>query len=140
MVQHNSRTHTITLQGSSHKHIIGDSERLSQVFVNLLSNAIKYSPRADRVDVQIASTSETVTISVRDYGIGIDPKHQDKLFERFYRVSSSQDKTFPGLGIGLYIVHEIIQRHGGTITVESDEGKGATFSVSLPCNGDLNNL
>lgn len=132
MVQHTSRTHTIILSGASHKHITGDSERLNQVFVNLLSNAIKYSPQAKQVDVLIAATADTVTIKIRDYGIGIDPKHQRRLFERFYRVSSSKDKTFPGLGIGLYIVHEIIQRHGGTITVESSEGKGSTFCVTLP--------
>ena len=132
IVQHTSITHTIILAGASHKQITGDSERLNQVFVNLLSNAIKYSPQAKKVDVLIAATASTVTIKIRDYGIGIDFKHQQRLFERFYRVSSPKDKTFPGLGIGLYIVHEIIQRHGGTITVESAEGKGATFSVTLP--------
>lgn len=132
MMQHSSRTHTIHLEGSSHKQIMGDSERLHQVFVNLLSNAIKYSPQSKHVDVQISSNDDTVTIKIRDYGIGIDPKYQERLFERFYRVSSPKDKTFPGLGIGLYIVREIIQRHNGTISVASDEGKGATFSVTLP--------
>ncbi len=132
MVQHTSSTHTIILAGASHEHITGDSERLNQVFVNLLNNAIKYSPQAKQVDVQIVATADTVIIKIRDYGIGIDPKHQQRLFERFYRVSGSKDKTFPGLGIGLYIVHEIIQRHSGTITVESAEGKGSTFSVTLP--------
>jgi signal transduction histidine kinase len=102
------------------------------VFTNLLTNAIKYSPQAKHVDVQIVPSVETVTVSVRDYGVGIPRAHQSKIFERFYRVQDSHNKTFPGLGMGLYISQQIVALHGGKLEVASEEGKGATFSVTLP--------
>jgi len=71
-------------------------------------------------------------VSVRDYGIGIPKEHQQKIFDRFYRASEVRDQTFPGLGMGLYISSEIVKRHGGRLWVESTEGKGATFFISLP--------
>ncbi len=98
----------------------------------LLTNAIKYSPQAETVFVRVAHTHETLTVGVQDFGIGVAQSHQQRLFERFYRVYSEKDQTYPGLGIGLYIAHEIIQRHGGTMWVESAKGKGSTFSFSLP--------
>ncbi len=69
---------------------------------------------------------------MQDFGIGIPQSHQQRLFERFYRVLSKKDQTYPGLGIGLYIAYEIIQRHGGKMWVDSAEGKGSTFFFSLP--------
>ena len=131
-MQQLSTTHTITIHGAAHTHIVGDSDRLGQVFTNLLSNAIKYSPQATNVDISIVATLDTVTVSIRDYGIGIPPEHQQNIFERFYRVSDVHDKTFPGLGMGLYICSEIVKRHDGRLWVESAEGKGATFFISLP--------
>jgi len=77
-----------------------------------------------------------LTVSVQDFGIGIPKAHQEKVFEQFYRVGSSQDRTYPGLGIGLYIAHQIIKRHGGKMWVESVEGQGSTFSFSLPLAGE----
>jgi signal transduction histidine kinase len=109
---------------------VGDVDHLEQVLSNLISNAVKYSPQADSVDVIVASDESSVSIRVRDYGIGIPQEQHSKLFERFYRVST--DSYFPGLGMGLYITSEIVKRHGGEITVESEEGKGSTFIVSLP--------
>ena len=88
------------------------------------------------MDVIIRPASDIVTVSVRDYGIGIAKEHHSRIFERFYRVTSSHDNTFPGLGIGLYISHEIIRAHEGKIWVESEEGKGSTFFVSLPLAQD----
>jgi signal transduction histidine kinase len=76
-----------------------------------------------------------VTVSIRDYGIGIPPEQQQKIFERFYRVSDVHDKTFPGLGMGLYICSEIVKRHGGRLWVESARGEGSTFFVALPITG-----
>jgi PAS domain S-box-containing protein len=131
-LQQTSATHTIRLSGTSQAHIVGDRDRLSQVFTNLLTNAIKYSPQGQYVDVQIVPSAETVTVSVHDYGVGIARAHQGKIFERFYRVQDYHDKTFPGLGMGLYISQQIVERHGGTLWVVSEEGQGATFSVSLP--------
>ena len=135
-IQRASPQHVIALTRDTECKIIGDQDRLSQVFINLLTNAIKYSPKAERVDVIIRPVSDIVTVSVRDYGIGIPKEHHSRIFERFYRVTSSPDNTFPGLGIGLYISHEIIQAHEGRIWVESEEGKGSTFFVSLPLAQD----
>ncbi len=135
-IQRASPQHVIALTRDTECKIIGDQDRLSQVFINLLTNAIKYSPKAERVDVIIRPASDIVTVSVRDYGIGIAKEHHSRIFERFYRVTSSHDNTFPGLGIGLYISHEIIQAHEGKIWVESEEGKGSTFFVSLPLAQD----
>jgi len=131
-MQQLSPTHTITIHGTAHTPIVGDSDRLEQVFTNLISNAVKYSPQANHVDISITASQDTVTVSIRDYGIGIPQEHQQKIFERFYRVSDVHDKTFPGLGMGLYISSEIVKRHGGRLWVESAESEGTTFFISLP--------
>jgi PAS domain S-box-containing protein len=132
LAQYMSPTHTITLQGASQSHILGDRDRLEQVFLNLIGNAIKYSPQAATVALRMSTVHETVIISVQDQGVGIPRQHQGKIFERFYRVFDGTTKTFPGLGMGLYISAEIVKRHGGTITVASEEGRGSTFTVCLP--------
>jgi PAS domain S-box-containing protein len=131
-IQQISTTHTITIHGASHTHIVGDSDRLGQVFTNLISNAVKYSPQANQVDISLAASQNTVTVSVRDYGIGIPKEHQSKIFDRFYRVSDVHDKTFPGLGMGLYISSEVVKQHGGRLWVESTENQETTFFVSFP--------
>ena len=125
-------THHLLIEGAAQQPVSGDRDRLGQVLIILLTNAIKYSPRADTVWVRLAHTRDTLTVRVQDFGIGIAQSHQRRLFQRFYRVLSKKDQTYPGLGIGLYIAHEIIERHGGKIWVESVEGKGSIFSFSLP--------
>jgi PAS domain S-box-containing protein len=132
LLQQTTTTHTIRLSGASQAHIVGDRDRLGQVFTNMLTNAIKYSPQAKYVDVQIIPSAEQVTVSVCDYGVGIPAAHQGKIFDRFYRVQDYHDKTFPGLGMGLYISQQIVERHAGKLWVVSEEGQGATFSVALP--------
>ncbi len=102
------------------------------MFLNLISNAIKYSPQADSVDLYIAAAKDEVLVKVQDYGIGIPKEHESKIFDRFYRVYDENNKMFPGLGMGLYISREIVERYGGKMWVESTEGKGSTFFVSLP--------
>ncbi|GHO41915.1 PAS domain S-box protein [Ktedonospora formicarum] len=125
-------THTIQVRGETPCLLIGDRDRLGQVFINLISNAIKYSPGAEKVEVDLITSSETATIRVHDYGLGIPQEQRDKIFERFYRVSGPNQKAIPGLGMGLYIVAEIVRHHGGTLAVESAVGKGSTFQVTLP--------
>ncbi len=125
-------THTIVVRGAATTCLLGDKDRLGQVFINLLSNAIKYSPDADTVEVEIRSSAEAITISVRDHGIGIPQDQREHIFERFYRVVDPSTNAIAGLGIGLYLVAEIIKHHGGTITVESTLGQGSTFHVALP--------
>jgi len=135
-MQQNHPSHRILMRGEVQAHVFGDRDRLGQVFTNLLSNAIKYSPDAETVEIELSASAEAVTIRVRDHGLGIPHEQRDKIFERFYRVSSPKQRAISGLGMGLYIVSEIIQGHGGTITVDSDVGKGSTFTVTLPRRRD----
>ncbi|MBV9232289.1 MAG: MASE1 domain-containing protein [Chloroflexi bacterium] len=131
-LQQTTCDHQISVEGRAQREIMGDKERLGQVLTNLIANAIKYSPRQERIIVHLMHTPETLIVSVQDFGIGISKAHQKKVFERFYRVDSDKDRTYPGLGIGLYIAYQIIERHGGKMWVESMEGQGSTFSFSLP--------
>ncbi len=132
MLQANISTHILHISGATHAVIEGDKDRLSQVITNLITNAVKYSPQANNVHITLSSTEKAALISVRDYGIGIAKAHQKHIFDRFYRVHDSNHKIFKGLGMGLYIAHDIIKRHGGDLTIESEEGTGSTFIVSLP--------
>jgi PAS domain S-box-containing protein len=125
-------THTIMRRGAAKNQLVGDRDRLGQVFTNLLSNAIKYSPSADTVELEIGSSAEALTVRVRDHGIGIPQEQREKIFERFYRVVDPRTNAFPGMGMGLSIVAEIVKDSGGTITVESEIGKGSAFQVTLP--------
>lgn len=131
-VQGTIQTHHLLLEGQTEAKVFGDRDRIGQVLINLLNNAIKYSPQADAVLVHIAKDENQVIVSVQDFGIGIAKEHQHKIFERFYQVTDPEEKTYPGLGIGLYISCEIVKRHGGQLWVESKKGKGATFHFTLP--------
>ncbi|GHO55976.1 sensor histidine kinase [Ktedonobacter robiniae] len=135
-MQHMSPSHTIVVRGTVQTSVTGDRDRLRQVFTNLLSNAIKYSPNATTVEVELSASEEAVTIQVQDHGLGIPREQYKKVFERFYRAAGLSHETIPGLGMGLYIVAEIVKGHGGTITVESNVGKGSTFTVTLPRRRD----
>lgn len=132
ILQQSESKHKILIKGASKKKILGDEERIGQVINNLISNAIKYSPRADKVIIRLSSDTKSVYVEVQDYGIGMDKAHLERIFERFYRVYDTTDKTFPGLGIGLYISSEIIKRHGGKLWVESKPGIGSIFHFSVP--------
>ena len=131
-VQGTTQSHHLILEEQAQAEIFGDRDRIGQVLINLLNNAIKYSPRADTVLVRVAKDRGQVIVSVQDFGIGIAKEHQHKIFERFYQVNDPQEKTYPGLGIGLFISCEIVRRHGGQLWVESKKDEGATFHCSLP--------
>jgi signal transduction histidine kinase len=131
-MHHFHPSHTILVRGTVQTSLIGDRDRLGQVFTNLISNAIKYSPDAQTVEMDLSASPETVTIRVHDHGLGIPREQRDKIFERFYRVTGPSQRAIPGLGMGLYIVAEIVKGHEGTITVDSEVGKGSTFTVTLP--------
>ncbi len=107
-----------------------DPARIEQVLTNLLTNAVKYSPDADRVAVALRRDGRSAHLTVRDWGIGIPRAEQGRLFGRFYRASNAPRGG--GLGLGLFIAHEIIVRNGGRIWVESEAGQGSTFHVTLP--------
>ncbi len=135
-LQRTTDQHQIRIEGLKNPiPLHGDRERIGQVLVNLLSNAIKYSPNADKIIVSIRSDKDTVTVCVKDFGVGIPKDQQVKVFDRFFRVDDSAKQTFPGLGLGLYISAEIIKRQKGKIWVESETGKGSTFCFSLPTPG-----
>lgn len=116
--------------------IYGDPVRLNQVITNLVSNAIHYTPEGGRIAVEIGlgvrEGTKCALVTIADTGIGIAPDHLEHIFEPFYRVSNEREG---GTGLGLYIVQEIIQLHGGEITVASEVGKGTTFSVHLHLSG-----
>ena len=125
--------HTINLYHDFQGHIYGDKDRVGQAMINFLTNAIKYSPETNKIEVTIHKVSNTeIGFSVKDYGIGIEQSEQKKIFERFYRAKGKEEQTYPGFGIGLFIANEFIQKHGGQVWVESEKGKGSTFTFTLP--------
>jgi two-component system phosphate regulon sensor histidine kinase PhoR len=109
-----------------------DREAIGQVMTNLLSNAVKYGAEGGSIEVLAREGRAGVEVSVTDHGIGIGPDDQDRVFEHFYRVASADVRKRRGTGIGLTIVRYIVEAHGGTITVESQLGRGSTFTVALP--------
>jgi PAS domain S-box-containing protein len=124
--------HTITLHSAATSLLVsGDVLRLEQVLQNLIQNAIKYSPQGGLVVVQVELRGTRVCVSITDQGIGIPIEEIPQLFRRFYRAESAKTQHIEGTGIGLYVAKEIITLHGGDVAVESTEGKGSTFTISL---------
>lgn len=130
-MQPTSPNHTIIKSGKIDGNVTGDKERLQQVIINLLTNAIKYSPGSDKVFIHLEQQNETLIVSVKDTGIGIAKQSLDKIFEKYHRVEE-HSIHYQGLGIGLFISHEIIQRHNGKLWAESEPGKGSTIYFTLP--------
>lgn len=110
--------------------VAGDRDRLKQILVNLIDNAIKYTPEGGQVSVGVGATAEQAVLEVRDTGIGIEAEDRDRVFDRFFRVST--DRGERGSGLGLAIVKSICQAHGGTVSVQSTPGEGSCFRVELP--------
>ena len=138
-LQPTTDSHDLRIRGRTNKKIHADRERTGQVLTNLLTNAIKYSPKATQVQIVLSADQRAVKLSVKDFGVGIPKAKQDKMFERFYRVSGTNNKnTFPGLGLGLYLSKEILTRQGGTISFTSTPGRGSTFTFTLPIKVTLN--
>lgn len=112
--------------------VTGDRDRLEQVLGNLLENAVKYSPDGSDITVTVDNRGESFVTAVCDRGIGIPADELGQVFERFHRGRQVSSTNYGGLGLGLYITKQIIERHGGSIWVESKEGQGTTFYFSLP--------
>ncbi len=126
------KSHTIYIKGTVKKKVFADQIRITQVIENLLSNAIKYSPDAKKVIIHLSQTSKEAIVSVQDFGIGINKDQINKIFTRYYRVQGTNQSTFSGFGIGLFLVLEIMSLHKGRIWVESTPGSGSIFRISLP--------
>jgi len=128
-----AQSHEIVLSRSGERMVVlGDRQRLEQVLVNLLQNAIKYSPQGGQIVVTLRREGGEALVSVADQGIGVPAEEQPRLFQRFFRARNAATHHFGGLGIGLFVSHEIVQRHGGRFLVQSESGKGAVFSFALP--------
>jgi PAS domain S-box-containing protein len=111
---------------------LADADKLRQVLVNLVDNAVKYSPDGGEVTVELGAQRDRVQVAVRDNGLGIPPSEHERIFERFYRLDPALTRGVGGSGLGLYISRELVDRMGGTLTVRSETGEGATFVVDLP--------
>jgi signal transduction histidine kinase len=117
--------------GEGLPRVKADFKRLGHVLRNLISNAIKFTEEGS-VTVEIKRRKDAVEVCVTDTGIGIPKKYQKRIFERLYQVDSSGTRRYGGTGMGLAIVKEIVEAHGGEITVSSEEGRGSRFCFTLP--------
>ncbi len=124
-----------TIVESSVPSVLGDAARLQQVVWNLLSNAVKFTPENGRIEIRLAHVDQSVQIQVIDTGKGIEPEFLPYVFDRFRQADSATTRRFGGLGLGLAIVRQIVELHGGTVQAESPgEDQGATFTVMFPLN------
>ncbi|GGK42196.1 hypothetical protein GCM10010124_38780 [Pilimelia terevasa] len=110
----------------------GDRTRLSQVVDNLVSNAVKYSPAGGEVRVVLRGRDGVAELTVADHGLGVPAAERDKLFHRFYRGTTAHERGIPGTGLGLALTRVIVERHGGTVALDDQDGPGAAFTVRLP--------
>jgi len=116
--------------------ISGDADRLQQIVWNLLTNAVKFTPKGGRIQVKLQRVDSRVEIVVSDSGVGISKEFLPYVFDRFRQADASSTRIHGGLGLGLSIVHQLVDLHGGTVSVQSEgEGKGATFTIMLPFVG-----
>jgi signal transduction histidine kinase len=131
--QHTLESRSLQLHAPDTPLIIqGDELRLEQVIQNLIQNALKYSAANAPITIIVEGNSPYVSIAVVDQGIGIPQNALPLLFQRFYRASNAEQRQISGIGVGLYVVREIVTMHGGEVSVESTEGQGSTFTVRLP--------
>ena len=132
-VQFENKHATIDIRQEGESFMInGDKTHMSGVLYNLLENALKYSPVNPVIHVNLERENGSVRIEIRDHGIGIDPEYHEKIFEKLYRVPRYNRHDVKGHGLGLSYVADVVRKHNGTIGLESELGKGANFSITLP--------
>lgn len=129
--QYMHKNYIFVKKGFPEATVFGDEMRLEQVMVNFLTNAVKYSPDEKEIHIEMNCIANELELRVTDFGIGISPTLQKQLFEKYFRVEETSVR-FQGLGIGLFICSEIIQRHNGYCGVVSEVGKGSTFYFKIP--------
>jgi signal transduction histidine kinase len=111
--------------------IHGDGPRLEQVLLNLMTNAVKFTPQGGSISIKVQEQDSGLVVAVKDNGIGIAREEQSRLFKPYSRISADRQRQ-PGLGLGLALAKQVVELHGGRIWVESESGKGSTFSFFLP--------
>src|SRR5688572_29038884 len=127
---------TLTISSDNTKPLLlADADALEQAILNLLGNAVKYSGSARRIELRVGSLASEAFIDVVDHGIGISREDQTRIFEKFHRVQSAQTEGIAGTGLGLALALHIVEAHNGRINVTSDVGRGSTFSVRIPLQG-----
>jgi two-component system OmpR family sensor kinase len=125
--------HPITLDAGNEIYALGDNNRIHQVVANLLANARVHTPVGTQIKVAITQTEKEVAVSVSDNGPGLSEVDREKIFERFYRVDPSRQRTGEeGSGLGLSIVDAVMRSHGGHVSVDSKLGEGTTFTLHFP--------
>jgi two-component system, OmpR family, sensor histidine kinase VicK len=133
MTAANKRQHLNCLFDENEKiMVVVDRDRIDQVLLNVLSNAIKYTSEGGYIDIEAFKVENQVQITVRDNGIGISEKELPRVFERFYRVDKARSREMGGTGLGLAIAKQIIEEHDGSITIDSQIGKGSKVTITLP--------
>lgn len=135
----NAQKHSVEIDAYGEKAVImGNRSLLYELVYNLCDNAIRYNKSGGSVEIKVNETDNRVNLTVADTGIGIPKEHQDRIFERFYRVDKSRSKETGGTGLGLAIVKYIAEQHSGIISIESESGKGTKITVSFPLAEDTN--
>ncbi|WP_172335868.1 HAMP domain-containing sensor histidine kinase [Mucilaginibacter sp. SG564] len=125
-------THSIDITLCEDILVYADREKIGSVLLNILSNATKFSTQGSSIEIRCYKEGDEVKISIRDEGYGISPADQERLFEKFYRVRNKFTTNTSGFGIGLYLCRQVMDDHNGRIQVESIEGEGSTFLLTLP--------
>jgi signal transduction histidine kinase/CheY-like chemotaxis protein len=129
----NTNQHQISIiEESNQAHILGDRDKIEQVFTNLINNSVKYSPNGGDIEIKLYHHEDRVFVDIKDQGLGIPEDSMDKLFSRFYRIDNSDRRRIGGTGLGLAIVQEIMKAHNGEVSVQSQYGSGSTFICSFP--------
>lgn len=127
---------TISYNSSDRVLVLGDQDMIRQAVVNLISNAIRYTPAGGHINVSVRRGTAMASIIVADTGIGLTPDEAKMVFSRFWRADAGRTRASGGLGIGLAVVKEVVERHNGWVSVEGEKGKGATFTIHLPLYED----
>jgi signal transduction histidine kinase len=127
-----SESHKVEQQNCQHIMVSADRDKIEQVLVNLLGNAAKYSNKGTVIKISCEKSKGMVMVGIQDEGMGVSKENIEKIFDPHFRVESKETENITGFGIGLYLSSEIVKSHGGSIVVESELGKGSTFTFSIP--------
>jgi signal transduction histidine kinase len=117
--------------------VLVDEEKIRLAVQNLIENAIHYTPQGGRVTASVSHDTKEVMLQVQDTGMGIPENQKARVFEKFFRASNAKTVDTEGSGLGLYLVNNIIQAHGGKVWFTSEEGKGSTFAFTLPVREEI---